>query len=114
MLLSFGTSRRSGIDLPSLNLARLLASPAAETAISITLSDADGVHVKGPTVTSGEPGGRSLAGILGGSIGCQSSGKTSWPWGLFWKAFTTTDVAALLPRLLILTYAKLGTLGTGV
>src|SRR5262249_4643279 len=102
-LLSLGTSRQIGIDRPLANLSKLLASPLADTAIRMQLSFAVGIHSKGPTVTSVDSGRISGAESRGVLIVIQPSGWSRLVSELFWNAFTTTDLAVVAPRFLILT-----------
>src|SRR5262245_42331053 len=67
MLLSYGTSRHSGIVSPADRLLTLLGSPVAETTMNMHWCPiADGVHLNGPTMIS--------SALLAGTAGADSWG----------------------------------------
>src|SRR5262245_62928347 len=73
ILLSFGTSRQSGIESPTVKLSTLLGSPAAEATMSMhSCPTCEGTHSNGPTrISVAELDGTFAAASCGVVIACQ-------------------------------------------
>src|SRR6185436_4672184 len=111
MLLSWGTSRQCGIDAPVTvppGESTTLRSPAALTIISMhSWPTVLGVHSKGPIIALAPGASEAGPGSEAVVIGAQSPGQIRPVIGRLWYPRTVMPVAGMVPRFLMITYAKL-------